>query len=231
MRGRAGRAVPPLGRGGLAAAARALVGAGALWVALPCAAATTLVERGVIDAAPGAATRATLALDLVLLQGSGWRGSEIDPLVQSLAQRLEQCGVGLTRVRWFVLSVPSRWLDFSTPRATELVRAFEVRRPAAFLVRDTRQLPAFDAEAIGRGNSRTRPELRDTVWLTRALPHPQIGLAHELVHVLMNTGEHDARPGNLMRDRSAPQNTRLEPDQCDRVPAQGRANGLLGPAP
>ncbi len=52
-------------------------------------------------------------------------------------------------------------------------------------------------------------------------------LRHELVHVLMDSGEHSEEPGNLMRDETAPGNTRLSAGQCDRLQAVGTENGLL----
>ena len=90
-------------------------------------------------------------------------------------------------------------------------------------------LAAFDAEAIGRGNSQTRPELRDTVWITRGTRDLGIAMTHEIVHVLMDSGEHSEEPDNLMRDETAPGNSRLTPAQCARLLEAGTANGLLGP--
>jgi len=118
-------------------------------------------------------------------------------------------------------------MDFSTPAARELARTYPVARPAVYLVRDTRSRPAFDAEAIGRGNSRTRPEIADTVWMTAAARDPGIALAHELAHVLMDSGEHSEEPGNLMRDETSARNTSLSAAQCARLRETGRANGLL----
>jgi hypothetical protein len=107
------------------------------------------------------------------------------------------------------------------------VRTYPVARPGVFLVRDTRSQPAFDAEAIGRGNSRTRPEIADTVWMTAATRDPGIALAHELAHVLMDSGEHGEEAGNLMRDETSPRNTSLSGAQCARLRDTGSANGLL----
>lgn len=94
-------------------------------------------------------------------------------------------------------------------------------------MRDTRSHPAFDAEAIGRGNSRTRPELADTVWMTAATRYADIVLAHELAHVLMDGGEHSDEPGNLMRDETTAGSTALSAAQCARLRETGSANGLL----
>jgi hypothetical protein len=102
-----------------------------------------------------------------------------------------------------------------------------VARPAVYLVRDTKNRPAFDAEAIGRGNSRSRPELADTIWMTAATRDPGIALAHELTHVLMDSGEHSDEEGNLMREETSTRNASLSVSQCARLRETGSRNGLL----
>ena len=201
----------------------------AAWLAALPAAAVERLAAGRLDLPPPARPQAAFELHLVLLEGSGWLEREIEPLARAAAEVFGACGIWLRRLHWQRLRVGEALMDFSTAAASRLLASHPVPRPAAFLVRDTRQREAFDAEAIGRGNSRTRPALRDTVWLTRALPHPRIGLSHELAHVLMNSGRHDQRPGNLMRERSAPGNTRLAPDQCRELLENGVGNGLLRP--
>ena len=131
-------------------------------------------------------------------------------------------GAELVRIR-----APERFHDFHTPLSRQLARAVPLERPAIWFVRDTRQRPAFDAEAIGRGNSRTRPELTDTVWVTRGTRELAIAIAHELAHVLMDSGEYSQEPGNLMREETAPGSTGLSPAQCTRMRDTARANGLL----
>ena len=161
------------------------------------------------------------------LEGSGWTRERALAVVREAAPVLAQCGVALARAELVSLAVPPRQLDFSTPSARELARAFPVARPAIYFVRDTRSRPAFDAEAIGRGNSRTRPELADTVWITAAARDPGVVLAHELAHVLMDSGEHSEEPGNLMRDETSARNTALTATQCARLRDTASANGLL----
>src|SRR5262249_31111894 len=118
-------------------------------------------------------------------------------------------------------------MDFSTPAARQLARVHPVARPTLYLVRDTKSRPAFDAEAIGRGNSGTRPEIADTVWMTAATRDPGVTLAHELTHVLMDSGEHTEVEGNLMRDETSPRNKQLTSAQCARLRDTGKASGLL----
>jgi hypothetical protein len=171
--------------------------------------------------------RATLHLTVVIIDGSGWTRERADGALRETGTILAQCGVALERADIFTIVVSPRLMDFSTAAARELVRTYPVARPGVFLVRDTRSQPAFDAEAIGRGNSRTRPEIADTVWITAAARDPGITLAHELVHVLMDSGEHGEEAGNLMRDETSPRNTSLSGAQCARLRDTGSANGLL----
>jgi hypothetical protein len=68
------------------------------------------------------------------------------------------------------------------------------------------------------------------VWITAGIRDLPIALAHELVHVLSDSGAHSDAPGNLMNDETAPGNTQLTSAQCSRIVATGEANGLLDAA-
>ncbi len=177
----------------------------------------------------GAPAKAThlLHLTAVRLEDSRWTDQRVLDVLRSAGRVLAQCGVKLERVELVSLAVPPRLLDFSRPMARELVRDYRVTRPAVYFVRDTRSSPAFDAEAIGRSNSGTMPELANTVWITAAIRDPGIALAHELAHVLMDSGEHSDEPGNLMRGDTSAQNTALTPAQCARLREAAGGNGLL----
>jgi len=179
------------------------------------------IERGV------PAPTHNLNLALAYLEGGGWTPDAIHAAVRQSAQILGQCGVALQKLEIVLVKAPEHFHDFYTPTSRELARALPLGKPTVYFVTDTRQRPAFDAEAIGRGNSRTRPELRDTVWVTRVARDPGIVLAHELAHVLMDSGEHSQAPGNLMREDTAPENTRLSEAQCARLREAGTVNGLL----
>jgi hypothetical protein len=170
-----------------------------------------------------------LSITLVRMEDSGWtRERSIRAFVDAM-KILHQCDIGVARAEWLDLSAPSRFLDFSTPVARELAKLHPIPRPTVYFVRDTRSRPAFDAEAIGRGNSGTRPELADTVWITAGTRDPGIALAHELAHMLMDSGEHSDEPENLMRDETSVANTRLTAAQCTRLRETARKNGLLQP--
>lgn len=168
-----------------------------------------------------------LTLTLVYFTGGNWPRDAVVRTAGNAAKILEQCGVRLRQIEIVRVDAPQRYHYFDTPASRELARTLRLAKPTVYFVTDTRQQPAFDAEAVGRGNSGTRPELVDSVWVTRAARDVGIALAHELVHVLANNGDHVDARDNLMRDETAPENTRLTAGQCDQVRRVGTKNGLL----
>jgi hypothetical protein len=170
-----------------------------------------------------------LQLTLVHFANGSWREDEIVSAATRAAGILGQCAISAGKIDVLRVDAESRFRIFHTPTSRELARKLRPRTPAIYFVDGTRQDPAFDAEAIGRGNSRSRPELRDTVWVVHGARDLEIAIAHELAHVLMDSGEHSDEPDNLMRDETAPGNTLLTASQCARLRATGIANGLLSP--
>ncbi|MGH8765509.1 MAG: hypothetical protein ACRET8_07310, partial [Burkholderiales bacterium] len=150
-----------------------------------------------------------LVLTLVYFPGGGWQEADARAAAAQAARILAQCDIAPVTIELLRADVDARFRVFSTPVSRELARTLRPRPPAVYFVDGTRQNPRYDAEAIGRGNSRSRPELADSVWIVRDARDPGIALAHELAHVLMDSGEHSDEPGNLMRDETAPQNRRL----------------------
>jgi hypothetical protein len=228
------------GKFNLAAAAPVrLLAAGVLAAAYACANAQSAALR-IVDVWPllarelpyAGAAPAThrLQLELFMFDDTPWRQDTILQAVRDSAPILAQCGVWLERAELKRLGGGDpRLRDLATPVSSELVRRMQPAKPAVFFVRDTRHAPAFDAEAFGRGNTATRPELAGTVWVTAAIRDLPVALAHELAHVLMDSGEHSPTPGNLMRETTAPDATRLAPEQCRRLVTAGAENGWLQP--
>jgi hypothetical protein len=174
---------------------------------------------------PGAALE--LRLTAAYLEGAGWSAADIRPILEQSARILAQCDLDLAEIALVRIGAPAALMNYSTGTARELARTVPLEKPTLYFVADTRQRPAFDAEAIGRGNSRGRPELIDTVWVTRATRHPGIAVAHELAHVLMDSGEHSEEAGNLMREETAPENIKLSAAQCERLRSTATRNGLV----
>ncbi len=195
--------------------------------ALPQAAPAT--RQAPAAAKKGAPPKAThlLHLTAVTLENSGWTDERVLGIVRGAGRVLARCGVKLERVELVSLAVPPSYLDLTTRVARELARDYRVARPTVYFVRGTRSSPAFEAESFGRGNTKSRPELADTVWITVNTRDPGIALAHELAHVLMDSGEHSEETGNLMRNETSAQNAALNPAQCARLRDTATGNGLL----
>ena len=186
-----------------------------------------LVETRALQGKEDPAASHALRLSLYLFQGGRWSQDEVADAVTESGRLLAQCGVTLAGAQLHTVQAPRRFHVYMTAASRELLRRLPVRKPAVFFVDDTLNDPPFDAEAIGRANASTRPELADTVWVahgTRDLPQ---ALAHELVHLLSDSGEHSEAAENLMRADTSPRDVQLTAAQCERMRSQGAANGLL----
>lgn len=170
-----------------------------------------------------------LALDLsvITVMESGWEPPGVRAMLRGAAAILGQCGIALRKVTLHHVSGPERLRYFTAETAQALVAARAYAKPAVYLVAETRRPEPFDAEAFAPANSAANPSLADTVWIIRSTPSPGIALAHELVHVLTDSGEHSALAGNLMREETAPGNTALAADQCRRIVQSGTGRGFL----
>lgn len=168
-----------------------------------------------------------LRLEMAVVSGTLWAPEVILDAAKRAVAILAQCDIQTNLVQLHEFDGPQRYRYLLTRDSREFALRSGLGRPAIFFVDDTLQRPAFDAEAIGRANAKTRPEMADTVWMTAAIRDLPIALAHELVHVLTDSGDHSNAPDNLMRDDTAPGNTHLTPEQCGSIVAIGHANGLL----
>ena len=168
-----------------------------------------------------------LRLTLIIFQDTAWDPETTLAATKNMAPLLAQCGVRIVAAELRQLAAPTRFRYYRTPVSRELARLAPVPRPAIYFVEDTLNRPAFDAEAIGRANSGTRPELADTIWVAAGTRDLHVALAHELFHVLEDSGAHSDEANNLMRSETAPENTRLTDSQCARMRATAERNGLL----
>ena len=186
-----------------------------------------LPEHELPYAGPAPSTH-RLHLDLIMFRDTSWEPERILDGVRAGAAILAQCGIRLERAELYRFEGGDPGLRYlSTPVSRQLVRRVRPAKPAVFFVRDTRHVPTFDAEAFGTGNTATRPELVFTGWMTAWIRDLPLALAHELAHVLLDSGKHSIDPGNLMRDETAPGNARLTPEQCASMIEAGERNGLL----
>jgi len=170
-----------------------------------------------------------MALQIGWFRGSGWNETDIRSMVSTAAAILSQCKITLGPVELHELVATDRLMDFDSHTSHTVVTLAGLQRPALFLVRDTQRTEAFEGEAFGLGNTRERPWLRNTVWLIADTRDRGIALAHELFHVVSNSGTHSESDGNLMSTRTQTGATHLDPEQCRSAQAQGSAGNLLQP--
>ena len=183
------------------------------------------------DAAPigGSASPAhRMHLSLAVMAGTGWRIEEVLEAAKRAAGILAQCAIR-TSIELHEFDGPKRYRSLFTPMSRDLAKHLALPKPAIFFVADTLNRPAFDAEAVGRGNSRTRPEMADTVWIVSGARDLPVVIAHELAHVLADSGGHSSETGNLMREETAQGASQLTLAQCESIVKTGSANGLLQP--
>jgi len=168
-----------------------------------------------------------LRLELYTFRGSHWGTGDAVIVAWEATRVLSQCGISFGGGEVRLLEAPERFLTYSAPAARELARGMHFTKPAVFFVERIGDEPAQTSEAVGRTNAKSRPELADTVWLSYGDYDAVLTLAHELVHVLIDSSEHSSEKGNLMNPEYSPANSHLTQAQCDEVRGHGEANGLL----
>ena len=194
-----------------------------------CAAVSNSVEERASETleTDWAANEKALDLTVVTVEEAGWEPAAVRAMLRGAGAILRQCGIALRQVSLHRLSAPERLRYFTLDTAQALVAARPYPKPAVYLMADTRRPEPFDAEAFAPANSAARPRLVDTLWIMQGMRHPEVALAHELVHVLTNSGTHSDEAGNLMREETALENTRLTDAQCRHIVASGSARGLF----
>jgi predicted metalloendopeptidase len=71
--------------------------------------------------------------------------------------------------------------------------------------------------------------MADTVWIVSGARDLPVVIAHELAHVLADSGNHSDEAGNLMREETTNDGTRLTAAQCEAIVTTASANGLMKP--
>lgn len=164
-------------------------------------------------------------------EGTAWSRDTLRRHARRMAAILGQCDIHVSGIDVRVLEGPNAYHYFHERSARALVHRLGLPTPTVYFVRDTLRVNAYDAEAFGKANTAARPELRYTAWFTEDTRDPGVALAHELVHILMDSGRHVHAPDNLMRGETEPTGTELTAEQCEAIIGQGTANGLLTAPP
>jgi len=169
---------------------------------------------------PVSSASQNIALQLVRLDPS-WSQEVADIALEQAREILSQCDIGIHLNRRIDMQGNDYLSDLSSSSGYTVMGALNkqygnVRPPSIRLVlaRDSRMQQPFDAEAFGKGNTRTRPWLENSIWLVNGGSDPGIAIAHEIYHILANDGSHVPGPKNLMRDKTDPAATELTVPQC-----------------
>lgn len=178
-----------------------------------------------------AETASTLKMPLEVLRlDARWSAPRIASSLEQAYRILAQCDIGPGKVSAYAIDAADYLRDLSTGSARSLLETLDPRRPVVVFARDTRMREAYLGEAFGAGNTRRRPWLVNSVWLMHDVDDAGIALAHELYHVLANSGAHVDGEPNLMQAYTRPDSTALNEGQCRQARDVGRANGLLIPS-
>ncbi len=128
----------------------------------------------------------TLHLTAVLIDGTGWNAADAVAGTAGAVAILAQCGMRTGRLTLIHVSVPDPFRDLSAQASRTLAAHFNPGLPTLYFVRNTRNRPAFDAEAFGAGNTVTRPELTHSVWITRQARSDRVAMRR---HARYSTGK------------------------------------------
>ncbi|MCP4333758.1 MAG: S8/S53 family peptidase [Gammaproteobacteria bacterium] len=192
--------------------------------------ASSLIDKTVLtDFEPMLETAATgFRLDLEVLQlDPKWSVTRIGKALHEAYRILAQCGIVPGDVSSYAIRADDYLLDLSTGSARSLLEATAARQPTVVFARETRMEQAYLGEAFGIGNTERRPWLANSVWLMLDVDDAGIALAHELYHVLANSGAHvEDRPSLMQRD-TRPESTELTLRQCRLAQRSGVKLGLL----
>ena len=155
----------------------------------------------------------------VLQLDSRWEMSVVKSAIEEVNAILLQCSIGISEIHFFGGKGPDYLKDLDTGTAHTVLEAFRASNPnenniLLLLSRNNRMQIDFEAQAFGEANTASRPWLRDTLWLTHGARDVPIAIAHELMHVLTNSGEHAPSPQNLMSANTDATGTSLTPAQC-----------------
>jgi hypothetical protein len=172
------------------------------------------------------AGRHRLPLDIFVLSDQ-WQQSPIELALREANRILLQCDVQIEIRHWYLADTPTYLQNLSTGNALTLRNTLPAYDLAVFFADDTHMQTAFDAEAFGAGNTRNRPWMKNTLWITAQTTDLGIALAHELFHIMTNSGSHTNAENNLMRDRTTSSNTLLTAQQCQAALAYSSDSGLI----
>ena len=172
--------------------------------------------------------KASLSPSIVFFEDGAWDMATAFSGMRRTLDILGQCGIVADKLNVYVVRAPTRLTDFSDSLARELVPRLNISRPAVYFVRDSLQPRKLEYEVIANANSKSRPELRDTLWILAGARDLGEGTARTLMYMLMDRYEINKVAGSLFySDQTNLDNSRIDEDQCSLALRTGQSNGLL----
>ncbi|MBX2869183.1 MAG: S8 family serine peptidase [Acidiferrobacterales bacterium] len=158
----------------------------------------------------------------ILLLDERWNVEEVQLAISAAAKVLSTCKIAIQSRETFKMKSDAYLKDLSVGTAHTVLSAFHKLRPvdgtadAITLVfaRDSRMHIQYEAEAFGEGNTRSRPWLKNSLWVALGARDLDVTIAHELFHILSNDGRHVADSNNLMSAETSGNNVELTDLQC-----------------
>jgi hypothetical protein len=174
---------------------------------------------------PNSADGYRLPLDVLVLD-QRW-APRVTGTLQRALEILEQCDIVAGDLSVRVFEGADYLRDLSTGSAKTLLGDTPTEPARIVFARDTRMQEPYTGEAFGIANTRKRPWLANSIWLTLDVDDPGIALAHELYHVLANDGTHVEGVANLMQGNTRPDATTLTGEQCLKAQLNALEHGLM----
>jgi len=170
------------------------------------------------------------AVNVVSLD-SRWTAERIERSLTQLNTIFAQCDIYASSSNVVRISAAEHVTDLSTGAAltlhNHLKQTFSDNAATIYFSNDTAMQEKYDAEAFGEANTRDRHWMKNSVWVTEATRDSGNALAHELFHVMINSGKHSEEKYNLMQDRTDLKNVELTTEQCQLAVATASEHGLL----
>ncbi|MEJ2176611.1 MAG: S8/S53 family peptidase [Gammaproteobacteria bacterium] len=159
-----------------------------------------------------------LTLDVLQLDPR-WQLQQVEAAVEAANKILSQCDIAISKLNLYRIDGPAYLQDLEVGSAHTVLKSFRALQTdehniALLLGRNSRMRTEFEAQAFGESNTTTRPWLRNTVWIMHGARDLPVTFAHELFHVLSDSGTHAPSARNLMSAQTSEQGTALTAAQC-----------------
>ncbi|MCB0350727.1 MAG: hypothetical protein KDD38_06055 [Bdellovibrionales bacterium] len=177
-------------------------------------------------------------LSVVLYRGTSWDKESIRQRFKSMAKVLRQCKLKISKVKFIEADAYNGWLDVdgvirkNGDRESQISEALPIKSRPVFVYLRSSRLTAT-GYAIPQYVVEESNPAKDTIWMTELSQQlsPNTSLeAHELAHVLLNSGHVDhGRNRNILHIKPNRQNNKIGNErggQCDQMKKYGAVRSI-----